>query len=426
MSISLFLFFVLSLTFTRLGMVALRRYSPSRLERFGQSHNPEVLQKVVERGQATADSLRVLMLLLTIVFLGLLGAGLRQLPVDARWPWIDRLLLLALWLIGVQLLVPRLAERHFFEPFLYWTWPVLNVLHLSLTPLQRFMTVAGRSIAWLLAGRFVRRQAAVPSNGGLSCGPGDDEPRPHEPTSAMIEGLMELPEVTVSEIMTPRTDMIMLRRSDSIEHARQLINEHGHSRIPVYGENRDEVQGILYAKDLLPYLVSQSDHLKDLTTIELRRPVYVPESKPLDVLLREFQRERVHIAIVLDEYGGVAGLVTIEDILEQIVGEIADEYDQAEQPPIRQIDDRRVEVAARVHVDELNDLFDLGLPEDEDYETIGGFLFSAFGHVPKTGETIVHERVTLTVLDASERKIKRIAIELRSEVESLKVPPAID
>src|SRR6185503_20124518 len=164
--------------------------------------------------------------------------------------------------------------------------------------------------------------------------------------------------------------------------------EEGHSRVPVYEESIDEIVGILYAKDLLPFLRSASGPRPELRTL-LRTPVYIPESMTVDDLLHEFQRRKVHIAIVLDEYGGTAGLVTIEDLLEEIVGEIQDEYD-TEEPMVVRLSDDEARVDGRADVDDLAELFDLNLElEDEDeYDTVGGLAYHRIGGVPSPGDQI--------------------------------------
>jgi CBS domain containing-hemolysin-like protein len=225
----------------------------------------------------------------------------------------------------------------------------------------------------------------------------------------MIAGLIDLHRVEASEIMTPRTDIVMLPITTTIEVARREVAESGHSRIPVYGASRDDIVGILYAKDLLPYGADESR--ADLSSLQLRQPAYVRENKPVDVLLRDFRKGGVHIAIILDNYGGVAGLVTIEDVIEEIVGDIKDEYDEDEVPAIRMIDQTTSDVDARLDVESINEHLSIELPEGVDYDTIGGFVTSLLGRIPKTGESLSHENVHITVTDASDRTIRRLRIE---------------
>ena len=179
-----------------------------------------------------------------------------------------------------------------------------------------------------------------------------------------------------------------------MEEAIDTVIEEGHSRIPVYEETIDEIVGILYAKDLLPFLKGSADERPALRSL-LRTPVFVPESMSVDDLLHEFQRRKVHIAIVLDEYGGTAGLVTIEDLLEEIVGEIQDEYDE-EEPMIVQLSDDEARIDGRADVDDLAELFDidLGLEDEDEYDTVGGLIYHRIGGVPKPGDQVVVDGLT--------------------------------
>ncbi len=232
----------------------------------------------------------------------------------------------------------------------------------------------------------------------------------------MIESVFELDERAVSAIMTPRTDMHAVPIDTSFAQLRETILETGHSRIPVYEGTIDHVVGVVYAKDLLRLEGPDAFELRSI----MRTAPFVPESKTLDELLTEFRTSRVQIAIVLDEYGGTAGLVTLEDILEELVGEIDDEYDTEAPPEMSRIDDDTLEVDARVHIDEINDELEITLPEEEDYETIGGFVFATLGKIPTAGEQFDHENVRVTIVDAEARKVKRVRlhVERQQRVES--------
>lgn len=227
-----------------------------------------------------------------------------------------------------------------------------------------------------------------------------------EEEKEMIESVIELTDTRVDEIMTPRTDIVAIPKDADREKVLDIIRERGHSRIPVFDETIDTVLGVLYAKDLL-----RNDGDGEFkATAMMRKALFVPETKQVRDLLREFQAKNVHIAIVLDEYGGTAGMVTIEDILEELVGEIADEYEPPAEAEMKRIDDTTVEVDARMRIDDLNDQLDIDLPEDEDYETIGGFVFSALGKVPVIGERCAHNRVGIQVIAAEPRRILRLRL----------------
>jgi len=230
-----------------------------------------------------------------------------------------------------------------------------------------------------------------------------------EEQQEMIENVLELSETTAGEIMTPRTDMIAVEVNSSLQEVLKTITDAGHTRVPVYEENIDNIIGLIYAKDLLSEIgKDQADfRLRD----KMREAYFVPETKPLRILLHEFQNQKQHIAVVLDEYGGTAGVVTLEDILEELVGEITDEYEEIPPEPVRKIDQNTIDVDARTYVDDLNDQFELNLPEDEDYDTIGGFVFSRLGYIPKTGENFDYENLKFTIASAEARRIRRVKIQ---------------
>jgi CBS domain containing-hemolysin-like protein len=237
-----------------------------------------------------------------------------------------------------------------------------------------------------------------------------------EEEQEMIENVLELSETTADEIMTPRTDIVAVEVNSGLHTVLDSINTAGHTRVPVYEKNRDNIIGLIYAKDLLAEVGKPAADFK--LRSKIREAYFVPESKPLRALLHEFQDQKLHIAIVLDEYGGTAGIVTLEDILEELVGEITDEYEKTRPEPIAELDKNTIETDARTYIDDLNDQFELNLPEDEDYDTIGGFVFSHLGYIPKTGENFDYENLKFTITSAEARRIKRIRIQKCSRPEA--------
>jgi len=229
-----------------------------------------------------------------------------------------------------------------------------------------------------------------------------------EEEQEMIENVLKLSETTAGEIMTPRTDIVAVELNSNLNDVVRTITGAGHTRVPVYKENIDNIIGLVYAKDLLAEIGKVNDdfNLQD----KMRQAYFVPETKDLRALLHEFQNQKLHISVVLDEYGGTAGIVTLEDILEELVGEITDEYEKTPPEPIHRIDDNTFEVDARTHVDDLNDEFELNLPEDEDYDTIGGFVFSHLGYIPKTGESFDYANLKFTITSAGPRKVNRVRV----------------
>jgi magnesium and cobalt transporter len=230
---------------------------------------------------------------------------------------------------------------------------------------------------------------------------------------AMIEGVLQISEMQVRDIIIPRAHMIAVEEDHSLQEFLPAVIESGHSRFPVIGENRDEVVGILLAKDLLRYAntTQQKFNIRDL----LRQALFVPESMHLDKLLQEFRRTHNHMAIVVDEYGGVAGLVTIEDVLEQIVGEIEDEYDVDDEAFIKKLSEKQYTIKALTPIEEFNQYFNTTL-DDSEFDTIGGLVMHAFGHLPKRGEVTEIENFRFKVLHSDNRRIRLLRMTVKKKI----------
>jgi CBS domain containing-hemolysin-like protein len=305
--------------------------------------------------------------------------------------------------------IPSGISKYLAGPMIANAMPLLRVMHMFLSPLLLWVDVvdviirrlagAPERTAEFAADHAEREILSVVSEGEMQ-GAVDEQER------QMIKSVMELDDTEASEIMTPRTDFVALPSTASLEDVRRAIAEHGHSRIPVYEGSIDDIVGVLYVKDLLLL-----DDPKGFDLVSMLRHVpFVPHDKPVDELLQEFRERKVHMAFVLDEYGGTMGLVTIEDILEELVGEIEDEYETTEASPIERIDENTVEVDARMHIYDLNDALNINLPEDDDYDTLGGFVFSTLGRIPKVGERCDHENIQISVIDAEPRRVNRLRV----------------
>ena len=224
----------------------------------------------------------------------------------------------------------------------------------------------------------------------------------------MLESVLEVSEIQVRDIMVPRSQMVVINRDEPVEKILPVVIESGHSRFPVVGEDRDEVQGILLAKDLLRFFVE--DQRDDFDIKECLRPaVFIPESKRLNVLLKEFRVTHNHMAIVVDEYGGVSGLLTIEDVLEQIVGDIGDEYDVDESEGIRKEADRSWTVPALTRIEDFNQAFGTRF-SDEECDTIGGLILQELGRMPRRGEAVQIGGLELKVTRADRRRIETLRV----------------
>ena len=242
-----------------------------------------------------------------------------------------------------------------------------------------------------------------------------DEPQLDELNSEekeMIQGVVELGDTTVKEVIVPRIDVVFLPEEITFTEMMQRITESGHSRFPVYKETIDTVTGILYVKDLLRHLMK--NHLEIPETLNLstfvRKPYFVPETKKLDSLLKEFKRRHVHIAVAVDEYGGVSGIVCMEDIIEEIVGDIQDEFDTSVED-VLEIGDRTYLCDARVSIADLNEILGLELPND-DFDTLGGFVFDLFGKIPVRYEKVAWRGAEFVVQNMDGYKIRTVKIQL--------------
>jgi len=225
---------------------------------------------------------------------------------------------------------------------------------------------------------------------------------------AMLEGVLQVDDMQVRDIMIPRSQVVFLERDASQDVLVPIVVESGHSRFPVIGDSRDEVIGVLLAKDMLLYAFQKEGKQVDVREI-MRPAVFVPESKRLNVLLKEFRSSRNHIAIVVDEYGGVAGMVTIEDVLEQIVGEIEDEHDVEEDYTIRRHSEMHYTIKALTPIEDFNEYFGKQFSDDE-FDTIGGLVVHQIGHLPKRGERTVIDNMLFKVLRADNRRVHMLQL----------------
>jgi CBS domain containing-hemolysin-like protein len=365
---------------------ALQRVSKARVEemrREGMKRAAALEQVVAERARHVALLLllrivceMVAAVLLAVVFHGVWGGGWRTVLTAA-----GIMIVVSYVLVGVG---PRTLGRQHAYGVALATAGVVRFLGRVLGPVATLLILVGNAIT---PGR------------GFRDGPFSSEVELRELVDMaeergvvesgernMIHSVFELGDTIAREVMVPRTDVVWIERNKTVRQALALALRSGFSRIPVIGENVDDVVGVVYLKDLVRRSQNHHDGRNGPKVEEVMRPpTFVPESKPVDELLRDMQAQRTHMAIVVDEYGGFAGLVTIEDILEEIVGEIADEHDAFQRPPVEQLPDGSMRVTARLPVEDLAELFGVELPQDDDVETVGGLLARALGRVPIEG-----------------------------------------
>ena len=318
--------------------------------------------------------------------------------------------ILALFTILFAELVPKTLALANAERFAIVLSGPVDLLARILSPVILFLTGATKAIARLFGASVTAEQSISAEELRLIVERGGEQGVLEAEEEQMINAVIELGDRRLHEVMTPRIAIVALPATAGFDEAIDVFVEQGHSRLPIYETSVDDIVGILYAKDLLPFL-KQGGERPALRSL-LRTPVFVPESMTIDDLLHEFQRRKVHIAIVLDEYGGTAGLLTIEDLLEEIVGEIQDEYD-VEEPLVVKLSDDEARVDGRAAVDDLLELFDLAnltLEDEDEYDTVGGLVYHRVGGVPSPGDEVHVDGLRLTVESTDGRRVGKVLV----------------
>ena len=340
--------------------------------------------------------------------------GLRGSPEP---DWVEYLIALAVTsflLITISLALPRAIATQYGERLIAWWIAPLHATRRALVPFTRLMHAAERLVmstdaadqaSALETESLVDEEILDAVSEGEDAGVVDDQQR------ELIEKVIEFRNVTVDEAMTIRQNITALPASASFSDVLHTIETTGLSRIPVYGESVDKVIGVLYSRDMLKHLGDKPETF-DLSSM-LRPPLYVPRTKLLRDLLNDFRLQKVHIAIVLDEYGGTAGLITIEDVVEELVGDIADEHEPLAPAMFNRIDDHTADCDARLEVQELNRIFGTRVSEeDDDFDTLGGYVIKALGRIPNAGEHFDADGTRFTVTEAVPARISRVRVQL--------------
>ncbi len=398
---------------------ALRTYSRSQLATLcgakGLTGRAEAIGHLDEPTERAAESLAVLTGLALAALLGV--AAVQLIP-----GWAERATVaIALCLGGLGYVTAGVLGRVYAEPILVAAWPMAAPLRALTTPLvwasdsfeAAVIHLSRRSAA--STPRPASVEVEILSNDAPVAEIEADLADLPESAREMLERVVELSRMDVSEVMTPRSTIVALPASASPQTAIRLFLGSGRSRIPLFGEHRDDIVGMLYVKDLLAHL----DDFHPASEADLRklaRPaMFVPETKDALSLLEEFRKQNVLLAIVVDEYGAVAGLVTLEDLLEQVVGAIHDEHDSPSlEDPVTPLGPSSFEVDGSLDVEQLNERLHLSLPTDE-VQTVGGFAFNALGRLPDPGATFRHQGAEFTVLKVADRSIRRLRVDLRPE-----------
>ncbi len=393
--------------------LALAQSSPSRvLERAPDEASRKRLVPLVERAESLSTSAGILATTCTLLFAALV------LDVVAKHrPLTGSTLLIALmvsapllWFVNES--IARTLVRRSGHDLLVLALPAFRVMQLPLAGLSWLIARARRALMRVVGlkddveatRRLVADLREVIEEADISA--------LDEAEREMIGNVMDFREVDVAAVMIPRTEIDAVDIEDGLRGAAAKVAESGHSRIPIFQGTPDSILGTVSARDVVQVLAADKLDSADLRSI--LHPAYcVPETKLVAELLKEMRREKIKMAIVLDEYGGTAGLVTVGDILAEIVGDIPDEYDEDEPAPIRHMPGGAAEIEASLHVTEVNEALDLDLPEEADFETLGGFVLAELGHFPKPGERFTRGDREFAVLEANDRRVLRVRIEAR-------------
>ena len=349
-----------------------------------------------------------------LVLIGVLRLFQERGYYGVGWQYLFSILVTGIITLFCSVIVPHALSRHAAEQIIGATVELLHALRAVLMPVTKLMHLTDALVERAASRgatdqpekleQEIEQEIIAAVEEGAKEGVVDEDER------QMIQSVIAFHNTQVGQIMTARPEIYALDVKCTLEGIKSKIAESGHSRIPVFEGSLDHIVGILYARDLIRHLGEPPDTFN--LRAMMRPPFYVPETKPLVDLLKDFRRNKVHIAIVSDEYGGTAGLVTIEDIFEELVGDISDEHEPVEPEMLVRLDDQTAEADARIYIDQLNEQLGLSLPTDAGYDTLGGFVSNTLGRIPEAGTTFEHENVKFTILDAEPQKVNRVKLEM--------------
>jgi CBS domain containing-hemolysin-like protein len=391
---------------------ALRSYSRRRLEERCDAHGrAELVDQVAHFDERTARASDALSVALGMLVAFAFAEGL-SLSFPARG--LGLLMAVAILVIGAAYVTAGVVGSVFAEAVIELLWPLSGFIRTVGVPLTFAIRLLERLVARLAGTEESARPASVEVE--VPAEPEDSEDLEAElPEKAreLLEHAVKLTRLDVVEIMTPATEIVSLPSTASANEAARAFRESGRSRIPVYGESRDDVLGILYAKDLFPPMTDPENARRIVPSELVRPPFFIPESKNAFELLEELRARRTQIAMILDEYGGVVGLITLEDLLEELVGVIDDEHDEpTPSDPIRHLGGSRYEIDASLPIELVNERLELDLPTNDGFQTVAGLALHSLGRLPELGDSCRLAGIEMTVAEVAEHSIRRLVLDL--------------
>jgi len=390
---------------------ALRDLSRTRLQAYLEKHHKsELFESIISHTGDLIFITAVLRLLsnlsIFIAFLRLLSAA--GIGIEAQYALAVAMTLTVTLFCSVA--IPHALAKYAGEPIVGFFARLLLGLRVVTLPITRLMNGVDSAVR-VLTGTSDEKQPEQIEQDILSVvQEGEKDGVVDKAERQMFEAVIRFGDTTVNQIMTARPEMVGLDVGGSLEQIKGVLEQTGHSRLPVYEGSLDKIIGVLYARDLLKFLGRPVEEFDIRSAI--RSAYYVPETRQLRDLLNDFRAKKVHMAIVLDEYGGTSGLVTIEDVLEELVGDISDEHEPLAQSTLKQLSENSWEADARVYLDEFNRRTGMSIPEDAGFDTLGGYITTSLGHIPQVGESYKSPEAQFITLDAEPQKINRVRIEL--------------
>jgi putative hemolysin len=404
----------LSALFFSILSFALRDFSRIRLgqklERYGRA---DQLDRTLEYARDLIFVTSVARLFSNIMVLVCTLGLFRETTFGVAWQYVLSVIVSGMVSLLASVAIPLAAARYAGETWIAFFIGSLHLLRVLMSPVTK-ISHAIDAIIRRASGTQQDNSQQIEDEILSVVQEGEEEGVVDVQESEMIKSVIEFRDTTVGQIMTARPDIVAIELPATLNDIKQTIEAAGHSRIPVYEQTLDHIVGILYARDLLKF-IGQPTEKFDLRS-SIRPALYVPETKPLRDLLQDFRLQKVHIAIVLDEYGGTTGLVTIEDILEELVGDISDEHEKNEPATLKRLSDQSWDADARAYIDELNRTLGLNLPDDAGFDTLGGFVTTTLGRIPPTGTGFEHAGVKYTILQAEPQRVNRVRIDLPAAV----------